>query len=57
MSHFTTIQTQIRDVSALQAACREMGFTVESKAEARGFSSNRIRGDLVIRRKGRTTSP
>lgn len=52
MSHFTTIQTQIRDEAALRAACREMGFSVESKSEARGFSSNRIKGDLVIRLKG-----
>jgi hypothetical protein len=52
MSHFTTIQTQIRDEAALRAACREMGFIVESNAEARGYSSNRIKGDLVIRLKG-----
>jgi hypothetical protein len=29
-----------------------MGFTVESKAYARGYSSNKIKGDLVIRLKG-----
>ena len=52
MSHFTTIQTQIRDVAALRAACQEMGLAVEAKAHARGYSSNRIPGDLVIRLKG-----
>ena len=52
MSHFTTIQTQIRDVSALRTACKEMGFTVEENAEARGYSLNKIKGDLVIRLKG-----
>lgn len=52
MSHFTTIQTQIRDVSALRAACQEMGFTVEAKTQARGYGSNRIPGDLMIRLKG-----
>ncbi len=52
MSHFTTIETQIRDISALRAACTELGFTVEAKASARGYSSNTIKGDLVIRLKG-----
>ena len=52
MSHFTTIETQIRDVSALRAACSELGLTIESNAQARGYSLNRIKGDLVIRLKG-----
>ena len=52
MSHFTTIQTQIRDVSALRTACQEMGLAVETTAFARGFASNQLKGDLVIRLKG-----
>ena len=52
MSHFTSIQTQIRDIAALRAACQEMGLTVESKASARGYGSNKHKGDLVIRLKG-----
>lgn len=52
MSHFTTIETQIRDVSALRAACSELGLTIESNAQARGYSLNRTKGDLVIRLKG-----
>ena len=52
MSHFTSIETQIRDVSALRAACSELGLTIESNAQARGYSSNKIKGDLVIRLKG-----
>ena len=52
MSHFTSIETQIRDVSALRAACSELGLMIESNAQARGYSLNRIKGDLVIRLKG-----
>lgn len=52
MSHFTSIQTQIRDVAALRAACQEMGLAVEAHAHARGYSANKIQGDLVIRLKG-----
>ncbi len=52
MSHFTTIQTQIRDISALRAACHELGLTIAPNAQARGYGSQRIKGDLVIRLNG-----
>ena len=52
MSHFTTIQTQIRDVAALEDACAEMGLELLRDAEARGFSGQARRGELVIRLKG-----
>lgn len=52
MSHFTTIQTQIRDISALRAACSELGLTITPNTQARGYGSNRIKGDLVIRLNG-----
>ena len=52
MSHFTTIQTQIRDIAALRAACRELGFTVQENAVARGYGENRHKGEYVIRLKG-----
>lgn len=53
MSHFTTIQTQIRDVEALRAACNELGLELLENADARGYGSNQRHGDLVIRFKGR----
>lgn len=52
MSHFTTIATQIRDVEALRAACGELGLELLENTEARGYSSNRRHGDLVIRLAG-----
>ncbi len=52
MSHWTTIQTQIRDIDALHATCEEMGFVIEENAQARGFGANRQHGDYVIQLKG-----
>lgn len=52
MSHFTTIQTQVRDIEALREACTELGFPLCENAQARGYSDNRVPGELVIRLKG-----
>jgi hypothetical protein len=52
MSHFTTIQTQIKDIAALRAACAELGVEMIENGVARGYSLNRIEGDFVIRLKG-----
>lgn len=52
MSHFVTIQTQIRDVAALEDACAELGLELLRNAEARGYANQTRRGDLVIRLKG-----
>ena len=52
MSHFTTIETQIRDMRALNDACAELGLELIQNAEARGFASNRRHGDYVIKLKG-----
>lgn len=52
MSHFATIETQVRDAAALKGACAEMGLQVLDNAVARGYGSNSVKGDLVIRLKG-----
>ena len=52
MSHFTTIQTQIRDVEALEAACAELGVELLRNTEARGFANSTRHGELVVRLKG-----
>jgi len=52
MSHFTTIQTQIRDVAALEDACTELGVELLRDAKARGFSDQTRDGELVIKLKG-----
>jgi len=52
MSHFTSIETQIRDIPALREACRELGLSVLENTLARGYAANTHKGDLVIRLKG-----
>ena len=52
MSHFATVETQIRDICALRGACTEMGFILAENTSARGYGSNKIQGDFVIRLKG-----
>jgi len=52
MSHFTTIQTHLKDIEALKAACAELELTLEEKGEARGYGDNRYPGDYIIKLKG-----
>jgi hypothetical protein len=52
MSHFTTIQTQVRDIHALRDACRELGVDLIENAVARGYGSSTNKGDYVIKLKG-----
>jgi len=52
MSHFTTVQTQIKDIEALKKACEEMGLTVVDEGEARGYGNRLTHGDHVIRLNG-----
>jgi len=59
MSHFTTIQTQVRDIAALRDACQELGLQVVESADARGYAGicriSRARACQRIRR--RATRP
>jgi Protein of unknown function (DUF1257) len=52
MSHWTGVQTEIRDIDALRAACTELGFILVADAEARGFSKARLAAQFVIRLRG-----
>ena len=52
MSHFTTIETEIKDANALKAACAELGFGFLENAKARGFNGRALTGDYVLRLKG-----
>ncbi len=52
MSHFTTIQTQVRDLDALRSALGELGVTLLEKTNARGYAGNQLKGDYVIRLQG-----
>ncbi len=52
MSHFATIQTQLKDLDALRSALKEMGLSLFPNAKARGYENNQIKGDFVIRQNG-----
>ena len=52
VSHFTTIKTQIKDVEALRSAVNELGLQLIANTEARGYVSNKTKGEFVIRLKG-----
>jgi hypothetical protein len=52
MSHFTTIQTQIKDIAALREACGELGLPLVADTVARGYGGQRQLGEFVIQLKG-----
>ncbi|RYD72722.1 MAG: DUF1257 domain-containing protein [Verrucomicrobiaceae bacterium] len=52
MSHFTTIQTQIRDLDALNDACVEMDFKFLKNANCRGYAGITRLAPHVIQLKG-----
>ena len=52
MSHFTTIKTQIKDVTALRSAITELGLEFLQNTTARGYVSQTMKGDYVVRLKG-----
>ncbi len=52
MSHFTTIQTQIRDLDALHDACAEMDLKLVQNANCRGYAGVNRQAPHVIKLKG-----
>ncbi len=52
MSHFTTIQTQIRDLDALRDACTELGLGFATNAKCRGYAGMTRLAPHVIQLKG-----
>jgi hypothetical protein len=52
MSHFTTIQTQIRDLEALSDACVEMNLKLVPNADCRGYAGTVRKAPHVIQLKG-----
>ena len=52
MSHFTTIQTQVRDLAALADACAELGLSLQQNAKCRGYATAFRMAPHVIKLKG-----
>ncbi len=47
MSHFSTLRTKITEAQILQNSLRDLGFTVATDAEVRGYNNQRVRADIV----------
>jgi len=52
MSHFTTIQTEVRDLEALRDACTELDVVLESGVACRGYAGITRTAHHVVRLKG-----
>ena len=52
MSHFTTIETQVRDLDALREACTDLGLQLLSGVPCRGYAGASRKAEHVIRLKG-----
>lgn len=52
MSHFTSIQTQIRDLEALNDACEDLGLQLLELAPARGFAGVTRQAHRIIQLHG-----
>ena len=52
MSHFTTIQTQIRDIDVLLCACVELGLKLQPDFHCRGYAGVTRKAPYVIQLKG-----
>lgn len=51
MSHFSTIQTELRDREALRAALGDLGFPAgEAEQPVRGFRGQVVSAELVVNR-------
>lgn len=49
MSHFTTIQVQIKNGNILQEVLQELGYQVECNTYVRGYQGDRTTAEYVIR--------
>jgi len=47
MSHFSTLRTKITDAEILTNSLRDLGISVKSEADVRGYNGQRVRADLV----------
>ncbi len=49
MSHFSTIQVQIKNGEILHQTLQELGYTVECNKKVRGYQGDKTNGEYVIR--------
>ncbi|MDX2099359.1 MAG: DUF1257 domain-containing protein [Leptolyngbyaceae cyanobacterium bins.59] len=49
MSHFSTINVQVKNGEILHQVLKELGYQVEKNTEVRGYRGDRTRAEYVIR--------
>jgi len=47
MSHFSTLRTKVTDAEILKTSLRDLGISVKTEADVRGYNGQRIRADIV----------
>ena len=47
MSHFSTLRTKITDAEILKSSLSDLGGTVKSEANIRGYNGQNVRADIV----------
>ena len=52
MSHFSTLRTKVTDAEVLKSSLRDLGITVKTEADVRGYNSQHIRADIVATLEG-----
>jgi hypothetical protein len=52
MSHFSTLRTKITDAEVLRNSLRDLGISVKTDADVRGYQGQRVRADIVATLEG-----
>ena len=47
MSHFSTLRTKITDSEVLKSSLSDLGITVKTEANIRGYNGQNVRADIV----------
>lgn len=47
MSHFSTLRTKITDSAILKTSLSDLGITIKTDADVRGYNGQRVRADIV----------
>ena len=47
MSHFSTLRTKITEAEILTSSLKDLGISVKTEADVRGYNGQRVRADIV----------
>jgi hypothetical protein len=49
MSHFNTLRSKLTDAEILKASLRDLGFTVQTNTEIRGYGCQQVKAEIVAK--------